>query len=283
MRFLFFTLLTSVLSAQSISITSPTASQTLSGTSLTLASTLTSLPSTYSVTYNINGIQDGTHVACIARSAPWSCTWNTYYDIGGPYESLTATARDVLNNVLATSASIGFTVANLLPVPPGAFTWTVSASASPWSGNKTVTPSFSGTDSGSGAAHYFVDGLGNAAGFGNSIHTTLYDNGTHIVRAIGLDTASTTWQGAQEWEQVVTFSNGSAPMELRIQPGYEIFLCVVGSANCPTSVNISGNVFNTDGTSAAATFPPLRQSQRVRCIGLCLSPSAHAHPAPQSR
>jgi hypothetical protein len=214
---------------------------------------LTSLPGIYSATYYYN-VQDENHVACSTRRAPWSCKFNTYFSYGGPYTTLFVVARDVLNNVLATSSSVAVTVANSLPVPVSTFAWAISAPASPWSGtSNTITPSYSGTDAGSGSITCYIDGQQ----VGQTPNTTQFDNGSRLLRCDGSDTHSpiSNWQAAQEWEQLVTFSNGSSAMELRMQPGYEIFLCTTAQTNCPTSIAVTGKVYNTDETSSAATFP----------------------------
>ncbi len=246
--------------AQSISITSPTTGQTISGTSFQFTSTLTSLPGVYSVEYDVNGT-DGIHVACMARSAPWSCNWNTYYVFGGPYNTVLATARGVLNNTLATSAGVTFTVANPLPVPASVFSGTITPPGS-WTGTVAVSHTATGTDASFNQSALFVDGQPSSGGVLGccNVITTNYDNGSHLVRFIAMDGneslgGSNQWSAAFEWEQQVTFSNGATSMELRMSPGYEVFLCTTAQTNCPSSIVLTGKVYNTDESSSAATFP----------------------------
>jgi hypothetical protein len=245
--------LAGTLCSQSISLTSPTAGQTIGGTLVPLTVSITSMPGVYSVAYYVNGIQDSVHTACIARSAPWSCNWNSNYVFGGPYISLTAVGKDALNNTLATSSAVTFRVANTLPVPSSVFSWTISASSSPWSGSKTITPTYSGTDSSHGSIDCFVDGQLQS---GATINSAVFENATHYVRCNGLDGNAPHggWSEAAEWEQQIVFSNGATAYELRLQPGYEDWLCVTPSSACPSSVSVTGKVFNTDQTSASATF-----------------------------
>jgi hypothetical protein len=245
--------LTGALCAQSISITSPTGGQTISGTSVPLTVSITSMPGVYSVAYYFNAIQDSVHTACISRSAPWSCNWNSNYVFGGPYVSLIAVGRDALNNTLATSSAVTFRVANTLPVPSSVFSWTISASSSPWSGSKTIAPTYTGSDSSHGSINCFVDGQLQS---GATINSATFENATHYVRCNGLDGNAPHggWNEAAEWEQPIVFSNGATPYELRLQPGYEGFICPTSSASCNTSITVTGKVYNTDGTSSAATF-----------------------------
>src|SRR5437016_13001660 len=79
-RTLLLLMISADLMAQSISITSPAASQSIAGTSFPFTASITSLPSLYSVEYDVNG-----ETACIVYQAPWSCFWNSYYSYGGPY------------------------------------------------------------------------------------------------------------------------------------------------------------------------------------------------------
>src|SRR5579864_3152125 len=130
-----------VVSAQSISVTNLAGGQSISGTAFVFTVSYSNLPSVESVEYDVNG-----EIACIARSAPWSCTWNTYYSYGGPSQSVVAIARDALHRTLATSGAVSFTIQNVLPAPASVLTWTVAAPSSPWSGTISIVPSCSGTD-----------------------------------------------------------------------------------------------------------------------------------------
>jgi hypothetical protein len=95
--------------AQTIAVTAPTANQTLAGPLFTLASVCTSCPTVNSVEYDVDG-----EMAGITRTAPYSLSWDTFYS-GNGLHSITATARDALNNVLATSSAISFSVENNQP------------------------------------------------------------------------------------------------------------------------------------------------------------------------
>src|SRR5579871_948275 len=96
--------------AQSISVTAPTPSQVTSGVQYTLKSVCSGCPSLYSTEYDIDGELGG-----ITSTAPYSFSWDTYYAGNGSH-TITAIARDALNNVIATSPAISFSVENNLPL-----------------------------------------------------------------------------------------------------------------------------------------------------------------------
>ena len=273
----------------SITITSPTASQSISGTAFTLTSSLVALSATASVEYDVDG-----ETACIVYAAPWSCVWNTYYVYGGPGQSVTATARDSLNNTLATAPGVAFTVSNALPEPAAALTWVVTAPASPWSGTTTVKPTalLSGTNAGNNViCNVFVDGKYiNAPGFQTSggstcnlgtsgtanFNTTQFNNGFHNVVFTAQDGVAPLtnigWTSIAQWEQQIDFENGATAMELRLLPGYENFLCTTSLTNCPTNVVVTGNIYNTDETSSAAAFSSCTSSDTtVATVSACSS------------
>ena len=57
-----------------------------------------------------------------------------------------------------------------------------------------------------------------------------------------------TWNFLGQWEQMQNFSNGASPNELRANYR-DVTLCMTASSNCPTSVTLTGAVYNSDGSS----------------------------------
>jgi hypothetical protein len=83
--------------------------------------------------------------------------------------------------------------------------------------------------------------------------------------------------------------HATTAMELRLAPGYEVFLCNTNLTNCPNTIAITGLDYNTDETSAAATFPaqptiggapypttPITLSACTNCSSVTLTASATA-------
>ena len=243
--------------AQSIAITSPTASQSVSGIAFTFTSTPASLPSEYSVEYQVNS-----ETACIATTPPFSCSWNTFYWFGGP-ASAVAIARNALNATIATSSAVSFTVANQAPEPAGdSASWSISLSQTPpVSGDLKITGTFTGSPRKCSANSVYIDGnpisesnLNNSA-TSVTFSTSLYDNGNHYVVAVCADSgipSNAGWDQVAQYEQVVDFENGAVPMELRMGAN-EVFLCTTTQTLCPTSYTFSPILVNTDESSAAAT------------------------------
>ncbi len=244
-------LLQAGLVAQSISVMSPSAGQTISGTAHTLTVTITGIPNIYSVEYDVNG-----ETACVIYAAPWSCIWNTSYVYNNPYNSVAATVRDVLNNTLATSNSVSFTVDNPnWPVAISVCNMTVSTATPPtsiWSGtNLTYTLTPTGSNCASNSTAVYIDGEPVSA---NHIDTTKFDNGTHTVvfTLYDLNAPRANLNISGQWERQINFQNGAAPMELRSDVR-DMWLCTTTQTNCPASGAFHPLVYNTDGTSRAAS------------------------------
>ncbi len=109
MRFLALALGIGSACAQTISINAPAASQTISGYQFTLTSSCSGCTALYSAEYDVDG-----EVGGITRMPPYSYAWNPY-SVGNGQHTMTVTYRDVLNNAIATSPSVTFSVENPLP------------------------------------------------------------------------------------------------------------------------------------------------------------------------
>ncbi len=264
--------------AQTITVTSPTTNQTLSGTSVTLSVTYSSVPALHTVEYQVNGER-----MCISLASPFSCAWNTYYVVNGPYNNIVAVARDAFNNTLATSAAVPFTVSNVLPESASQLALAISTSTpitSSWSGSVTITATISGsnaashcTTSGSNTCklQIFVDGklqgtIFNITGTSTySLNTMQFDNGLRTVVINLMDNSNPTggqggaWNQVAQWEQQITFANGTTAMELRAN-AREIFLCTTAQLLCPTSFTLTATQVNTDESTQPATSPTYSSS-----------------------
>ncbi len=234
--FLCASLLISTALAQSIAVSTPRAGAVIGGTSYTLSSSLTSLPAAYSVEYDVSS-----EVACIAVRAPFSCSWNTYYFFGGP-AGVVAIARDAANNVLATSTQVGFTVHNPLPSnnPNNTFSVTPSiAWTSAWRG--TVSFKIAEGSNISGDFMYL-----NGAAIGKTanespqyyLDTSRWRNGRYRIVFVftAADGLNGQWNQIGQVERSVTFSNGSAAMELH-NSAHEIPLCTTARPDCPAELH----------------------------------------------
>lgn len=249
--------------SQSIAVTSPAASQTLSGTLFTLACSLSSLPNAQSVEWFVNGVSQG-----VARSAPWSLTWNTnnVYNSATAWHTVYAVARDALGNILATSPIVNFGVYNSYLEPSsyiscGSIT-TSTPLASAWSGSVTVTVPITGSNASNIKLAYGVVAgdirvyATSAPGTSNTtisipINTTMFPNGVQDVYVSVRDTqgSSGTQDGYPfcEWEQQVSFQNSAGtPMELLVSPKEAVIAPL-------TTLQLSPIIDNTDGTTSAAT------------------------------
>ncbi len=237
--------------AQSVSVTSPSSSQTISGTSFMFTSTLSSLPSAYSVEYDVNG-----EPACITRAAPYSCGWNTTYVWNNPYNQVVAIARDALNNTLATSSAVPFVVNNVnWPESSAVCTMSVATGTSPtstWTGNN-ISLSLTGTGSNCTNVSTSTQIDGQSPNL-NHIDTTAFDNGMHTV-VFTMQDGNLTTQNTHivgQWEYQINFQNSTTAMELRANKK-EVWLCTTTQTNCPTTFTLSALVYNTDETTTAAS------------------------------
>ena len=256
-------LLSSQLSAQ-FAITSPTGSPTISGT---YPLTVGSVPvGTYEVDYYANTTASYDNLLGVSRSAPWSFSWNTFnhYNSSASWETMYAVAVGADGTVLGTTAGQPFEVYNAYLVPSstiGCGTITTStALTSNWAGTVTISVPFTGTGaSDSKSTWIYIDGdwargatsvtnTANPVTF--SVNTTLFPNGSHVIFITSRD--RTNYMNVQggypfcQWEQQITFANGTAPMELLVSP-QEWFIAP------GMTQQLSPIIDNTDGTTSAAT------------------------------
>jgi Big-like domain-containing protein len=259
--------------SQSITVTSPTASQTLSGTSFTFACSLSSLPNAASVEWFVNGVSQG-----IVWSAPWSLAWNTnnVYNSSAPWHGVYAVARDSLGNTLATSATVTFGVYNSYLLPSSSISCgTVTTStplSSAWSGTVTITVPFTGTNATHQKSLYaLVDGDyrvfnqidQTTTNWVISLNTAMFPNGSHIVTVLPRDeqagTGTSDGYPFCQWEQPVTFSNGSGTsMELLVSP--KEWVIAPGATQ-----QLSPIIDNTDGTTKTASSPSYSSGNTAVC------------------
>jgi hypothetical protein len=248
--------------AQTITVTSPTASQSVSGYAFALRAAVASAPSVEYVTWQV----DGENVGDPVRKPPYSQVWDTFYGGNGSQHVVVAAAYDSLNNVVATSSPVTFTIANtLVNVNSNSNTtynptWSVAVtgtncSGTTWTGSCTLTGTLGGTYPSSGNC-VFVDGqLINATGTAYSLNTALYPNGPHKLvfesNGVGGYCGEDNQWGV--WERQITFSNGAAHLWLE-GSARESWLCVTASTGCPTSTTLTGAIVNTDGSTEAATI-----------------------------
>jgi len=265
-------------SAQTISITSPTPNQTLNGTNFALSVSYSLMPALYSVEYQVNGER-----MCISLKAPFGCIWNTNSVVNGPYNSIVAIARNSLNNILATSLPVSFSLSNPLPESPSQLALSVSTSTaitSPWSGVVIISATISGsnaashcTTSGSNTCNVqiFVDGKLQGTIYNitvtnqYSLDTTQFDNGVRTLVVNLMDNSNPlngsggAWNQAAQWEQQITFSNGTTASELRAN-AREIFLCTTAQPLCPTNFALAATQVNTDESSQIPASPTYSSS-----------------------
>ncbi len=257
-RFALLLGLAGLLGAQSITITAPASAQAVSGSAVTLSVSYSNLPALYSVQYVINGepqanFQAHDTVRCPSCSAgAYSLSWNSFYVYNGTH-SIAAVARDAVNNTLATSSPVSFTVANILPEPPASLTASYSwpSSGTSWSGTKSLASTISGTGSahlkdfrlsvdgggpyqgGNGRTVYIGTSCTTATSDTGTLDTTKWYNGVHNVVEIVYDfqaggagnctdsTGLLSWRQASQQEVQVTFSNPATPVEIRAS-AYEV-------------------------------------------------------------
>jgi hypothetical protein len=189
-----------------------------------------------------------------------------------------AVALDALGNVLATSSTNSFTIANTYPCSyvPGFSVATSTGLGSNWTGTVTVTPTVTGT----GASHFknlafTVDGIAITSdtsdtdtSFAFSLDTTKFFNGKHIIAVNFFDkTGGTTFSGdgayvgyCGEWSGIATFSNSATPTEVW-SDAYEMFLA-------PTRTHqLVPILVNTDSTTVASpTFVYFSENTNVATV-----------------
>jgi len=257
------------LGAQSISITAPALGGTVSGFSGYLFKVaLMSAPSVSRVCYTINGYPATNPgfgplgaVGC-SITPPFSYTWNTYWVGNGP-ASVGATAYDSLGNVVATSASVPFVVANNQPVPyiPVVSITTGTPLTSNWAGQVSITATLTGSGSDSVTYYFYIDGVfqqlaTNTSGSATvNLDTTQFTNGPHVVAVSIIDNAVVAAPDdngspdavAGEWSSQVAFANGATPMETRTN-AHDIYLAP------GATFNLGGMLVNTDGSLASSAI-----------------------------
>jgi hypothetical protein len=276
---LILTVFLPVLSAQSVTIISPTANQALTGYSgFSFQVTLTSAPTTARVCFTVDAYPAPGLASSCALSAPWSLAWNTFWTLNGPHQ-VVAKAYDATGTVVATSAAVAFTVANTWPCPgaPSMRVTTGTPLTSNWSGSVSV----GGTVSGAGAGsenfqwNWFVDGMpqgpnliDTTATHSRSLDTTQFPDGPHVVglvtqnRGSSCTSFSTGYEGAAtEWTRTVNFSNGATVSELR-NGAHEVFLAPAGTYTfTPTLLNANGT------TVSSPKFDFQSQNTAVATVG----------------
>ena len=285
--FLILSLCMTGLLAQSIAVVSPTANQSVSGfIGFSLSANLANAPTATRVCWTIDayravgtslyagGMTNSTYAALssigCSLTSPYSLPWNTFSVMNGPHQAV-ATAYDAAGNVVATSSAVSFSVDNTWPVScaPAMTVTTGTALGSNWSGSVNVTPTVTSCTGDSMSYRWFVDGVPQYNGSTSSnsftfpIDTTKFTNGSHIVGVQLWDnTHHVTYPDshnngrALEWTRTVTFANGSAPMELRLN-AREVFLA-------PTNTfTLTCTIVNADGSTSSPTCEFYSQNTSV--------------------
>ena len=205
-----------------VSITNPVSSSTVSGFSYPLSATLTNISNAASIEWDIDQQTIEVLYTCASGTACPTYNWNSAEFANGVHQ-ITATVRDALNNTVATSSAVSFTVNNSLPCNDGngsydeQITVTPSTSvSSSWSGTQTLTVSATGTQCSSyGWAWYAaVDGdvvasltSSTASGGTLTLQTQNFYNGTRQVSIAAYQSFNATTQLMGSWLASVTFSN----------------------------------------------------------------------------
>src|SRR5579864_677838 len=278
LRFIIVCVFTAALvTAQSISITSPTPGQAISGfAGFRFAVSVSSAPAAHRVCYTVDAYPMPDVGPACSFVAPWSLSWNTYGVLNGSHQ-VVATLYDGAGNVLAASPAQPFTVANPWPCSwkPGLTVATGTALTATWSGQVSITPTVSGSSSGDNKQFlWFIDGVqqhsqtSSLASLSISVDTTRWNNGPHVVavRVDDMGTSCTTYSDSYEgaigeWSATVTFGNGATVMELW-ENAHEVFLA-------PTNTfTLHPSLINTDGTTASSpTFDYYSQNTAVATVG----------------
>ncbi len=210
--------------------------------------------------------------------APFSLPINTYWWLNGPHQ-VTATAYDVLGNVVATAPPVAFTIANAWPVTctPALTMTTGTPISSNWSGQVSVQGTMTGAcSSDSLTFSFYVDGILQQSDAGIStgtdtalITTTNFLNGTHAVTlavndATNLSTyGANTVSNAAEWSRTITFANGATAMETRGN-ARDIYLTPSGAGSTFT---LTPTTVNTDGTPASSpTFDYISLNNSIATV-----------------
>jgi hypothetical protein len=251
--------------AQTLSITAPASgTPTISGIAYNFRSSCSSCPSEYSVEYFVNGDSIG---VAYAQSA-YQLTWNTN-NIGNGTQAVTAIARDTANVTIATSSAVSFVVANTMTYTDGSGTYNAQISVTPsctsnCSGAITFTLNATGawstSESGWGWNAY-VDGEPVPFSPGGSvtapsasalIDTRNFYDGSHNVKITLVQNGP---QFLGEWQQAITFQNGSG-VPVALNANYrEIFLTPSGSTgNCAggSTCALSATLYNADGSTVSS-------------------------------
>ncbi len=246
------TLASPIFAACTASITAPgSGTPTISGTSYSFTATVGSCPNAYAAVWSVNG-----ETALVSYSPPWAVVWDTAYVYNNPYNSVTLTIYDALNNVLVTSSAVTFAVNNSnWPVDISVCGISASTSTAPtstWSGtNITYSVTGTGTNCSNSSASTYVDGQLNGL---NHFNSQLYDNGIHsvVMTLYDFNAPAGSLDVAGQWEYQINFQNGSAPMELRSN-WRDMWLCTTSQTNCPTTNTFTPVVYNTDESTTAAS------------------------------
>ena len=166
---------------------------------------------------------------------PFSWDWDSFWSWPGNH-TVKVEAYDGLGNLLGTSATATFTNPNPWPVTCTPV-MSVSAPASPWSGQESVTVTMGGCAGDSFSFYAYLDGIPqspSAVVTGTSpqtisIDTThVLDSPNHIVAVVAYDQNSAHYQiftgmgtniqvlsNAGEWNETVTITNGpTVPVEV---------------------------------------------------------------------
>jgi hypothetical protein len=229
----------------SISITAPSARATISGTSFTGTVSISSAPSACIVQYLIDGESIG-----YARTQPYSLTFNPF-DIGnGTEHHIQAVLMDCLQNPLAVSPSLPFTILNTNAVNSQMTVSCTTSDTSSWSGMVNCAASQSGSPA-SLVYGCFIDGI--PTGNDNAMTTCAFPtfafrNGTHkvLISASATNAAGQTMLFAV-WEQPITFANASAHSQLRVN-SREAYISTTGRYQLAPPI-----IVNADSSTASVT------------------------------
>lgn len=282
-------------------VSSPAAAQSVAGTAFTLSASLPGCAALgmYSVEYLVDGepgmnynAQDTVRCASCSDGA-YNFTWNSNYALNGPH-FVYAIVRDAKWAVLATSASVAFTVENALPVARARLWATVSCaptacpqSVTPvaLSGTETVTVTFSGTGAGVDTLHtdLLVDGNSMVGQCGSNVScsfswntgyclwngfysTSNCYNGLHnvVIRVTDLSVAG--WQLVFGYEFQANVSNGAAVGDFYFTPGNTLFLVPGGGTK-----TITCHVRNVDQSSSNCTALAVSSNADSTCATVAVA------------
>jgi hypothetical protein len=290
-RVLFLAILfATVAFAQTAAITAPTASQVINadgtGYQFTLASTCASCGAVYSAEYQIDGERIG-----ISRTPPYAYAYLPYYQSNGQH-SIDVIYRDILNNVLATSPTVPFSVENNLPQGTCGTTCTDITVTTGLIAPFTVTGfggSFAGVTVsffGSGSVALVPHGGNGYCAIADSPASGVLNCGTTI--AGNLLAAYFRWQSATGTLTCATNNGGTVGYSSAAQnsSGFTAQFCYVaniggGASTTLTATTTAGAVLNGFAfeISGAATSSPLDVNVTGNTTSLTTSPFNPAHSA----